>query len=151
MTSWKTQKKSRRSGALPAFGKIFLRTEQREIGTVWSIDRASFCLDTSNHCNLSPSVSRPKKKAPRGEPVDVADLDTLAERELAPRLLQNILRKCEADHILVAAMNVKNFSMTRFGRLAMQTNMDVVLALGFIALALICVAAEVLYFLPLPI
>jgi hypothetical protein len=59
--------------------------------------------------------------------------------------------KCEADHILVAAMNVKNFSMTQFWRRAMQTNMDVVLALGFIALALICVAAEVLYFLPLPI
>jgi hypothetical protein len=48
-------------------------------------------------------------------------------------------------------MNVKNFSMTQFWRRAMQTNMDVVLALGFIALALICVAAEVLYFLPLPI
>ena len=59
--------------------------------------------------------------------------------------------KCDAAHTLVAAMCVRTFPMTRIGEVPMATNMDVALAVGFIALVLICLVAEGFYFLQLPI
>ena len=41
--------------------------------------------------------------------------------------------------------------MTLIGEVPMPANMDVVIALGYIVFALICLAAEVFYFFQLPI
>jgi hypothetical protein len=41
--------------------------------------------------------------------------------------------------------------MARIGEVPMATNMDVVLAVGFVAVVLICLVVEGFYFLQLPI
>ena len=68
-----------------------------------------------------------------------------------PRTCEEFCAKCDADHMLVAAMRVRTFPMTRIGEVPMATNMDVALAVGFVALVLICLVAEGFYFLQLPI
>jgi len=64
---------------------------------------------------------------------------------------EKICDRCDADHAAVAAISVRNSPMTRIGEVPMPANMDVVIALGYIVFALICLVAEVFYFLQLPI
>jgi len=64
---------------------------------------------------------------------------------------EKICDSCDADHTAVAAISVRDFPMTRIGEVPMRANMDVVISLGYIVFALICLVAEVFYFLQLPI